>query len=337
MQTHPSFNFDGSPIIATLGISDRCPKMCGDCALSLTPNGTQMSFSDIRRIVSFDDLVFRETIGISYGEPFYYEDAGKTLSDIATLFLGNGIKTAVITTSGFRKGDAIPEKALEGLMAYRENVQVGLSFNLFQGRRGPYWDQINYTVERLSGAGIRITEVLSTYSVENKAESEGELGKLVNLLSRAYGTEAVINPSPDNPILHGEIKASFSQIERVGRGERATRFEPLRESWVELMHCDLFDIHTRREWLTIRSNGDLHPCLSPRGAEVPPVANVFEHTWEGIKEHYRMYQEQFQRRQAQRPKGTSRCAWHRQMAFRPPKPRQEHLRQPSRAPALARA
>ncbi|MFH0817598.1 MAG: hypothetical protein V1909_03105 [Candidatus Micrarchaeota archaeon] len=322
--------------ISVLGISDRCAGSCTHCAWDLKPNGYQMEFSDIERIFSFTDLIFKKDRLVStFGLGFDYKSNRKDISDVARLVFENGIGRFVIVTSGFSRKDKTALIALNGLKQFRDKVEVTLSFNLFQGKFEPYWDKIKYTVERLSEAGIVVNGSVVAFSKENETKTNEKLPLFQNLLSQTYEKAVLVNPTRSQFQNQGGkvIVVDTAQISRIGRAEGITRFEHVP---APLYYCKTFMIDDAGHYnLTIRSNGELTPCTYSESVGVPPFANVFEHNWEGIKARWDEYRRQFLRL-PKTPEG-SRCPEHRKMVFVPPVPSPGHLRQSSRALALAQA
>jgi MoaA/NifB/PqqE/SkfB family radical SAM enzyme len=311
----------GSIKIAYLGISDLCPNMCSDCATGAHENGYQMPFPVFETILSFNDLRFNKNeVCITYGEPLYYYNNGKDVSDITSVLLAKGIERISIFTSGLWPGHEIPLNALESLAKHKEKLLIRLSINLFQGEEKAYWEKMVYTSEILFQLKIPIGQVHTTYSVENRLETQIFSSQFLDFLKKK------VEQKKDGSTPTWEL--TEGQIWRLERGVNVTKYDIKEDSaWDFFIDCNMYETGSQGRNLTIRSNGDLTPCIKPPGAHVVPVANVVEHTWDGVLFRYKAYLDQFNNHMEKKPEGVHRCVWHmNHFKFQPPPMKSRHLR-----------
>ena len=295
--------------ISGLEPSYRCPHVCSHCCMKLTPNGYQMSFASAQLLFSFEDLRFQSHSILSGGDCFHYYDDGKNVSHLVELFLQKGVESVSINTAGFGPNSRIPLEAASGLSQYGGKVFCVLSVNMFQGKRDDYWKKLSHTIETVGQANIPITALHTVFSKETEAETL----EFVAALVEKYNGKG----------LSENVWVESGSLEKVGRGERL-RGAVARD--ISKRVCTIHEKTSEGRTFSIGPRGDLSPCVRVLGEGMPPFANVFEHTWEGIADRYKSYVEQFDKHQKINPNGVARCVWHRQMVFRPPAPKKSHLR-----------
>ena len=299
--------FANSVRIRGIGLSERCPVGCSHCGISLTPTGYKMTFSDLQRIIAFEDLKLDKKVFVSFGDPLYYRDDGKDVSDVVSLLLGRGVERVRIVTTGFNPDQHAILKTVKSLAQYKGKVECILSFNLFQRNPQDTARKVVHTIETLSEVGVPVG-LDGTYSLENKEETDKELARVIDILR-----EHKRKPPPSD----------MGQISRVGRAKDVTAHEFNPET--PKRSCCIHSGSGGRR-LTINPRGDLLPCTTITANISWSVANVFEHTWEGIAARYKDYIEQHERHQRMRPEGVTRCVWHHSFEFKPPAPKKAHLR-----------
>jgi hypothetical protein len=287
--------------VVALGISEKCYRGCDHCALDLNAKGYQMKFRDFERIVSGDIKFDSNRLIATYAEPFYYFDRApngdKDYSDVVSAVLRQGVDSVFIWTSGFSSGHSVPLKAVKGLSKNSGSVEIGLSFNLFQGDKEKYFAHLEHTVQSLSFAQLFISTVNVTYSCENKMETEAQLGRLMKILGKHYGSRAQF------------ISILNSAITNIGRAKNITKFGVLCESPA----CSMRPRGESNWSLVLRANGDLSPCFSGPGFYTPPVANALKDSWSETIGKYRDYLLRFELHMAKKPASVSRCAWHKEL------------------------
>ncbi|MFH2105886.1 MAG: radical SAM/SPASM domain-containing protein [Candidatus Micrarchaeota archaeon] len=280
------------------GVTLACNHGCSKCLTDAKPNGEQMPFELISRILDSGMKLYDHGISLSFGEPLLYLQGEKDLGDVVKLFALRTHHIGILTGGICFDADSSMENALRKLERFKHKLSFTVSFDFIEKNEWYACLLANKTIQILLGHGFKVEHLQSCYVQGDQ-----------NMKARTkFLTEQLII---DNR-LRGSCDYLLSEASAIGRARNVSgvREKSLQEHNDD--DCDAMGIcqlDTERK-LGVLPNGDLTPCVTNFASNILPFGNIQKDSPAQLQIKYKEYVAELQKLRREGDPNRKLCYLH---------------------------